>query len=202
MSRVPDDDLHRLVNDPIETALIDGASVESMARELLALRARQAQDTPSDPAAWLYALPEFPDDYGVTVDPRAAVGFRRAGYVVTDLVRAPGAVAVAPTEDEDAAARAVYAAMYDVPVEDWDTEGESVHEKCRAVAAVALAVPPAPSAGEDEAAVERAARAYHEHTRYDGREWDSLFVEEQIAIYTPMRAALAAARGPRTRDDT
>jgi len=62
--------------------------------------------------------------------------------------------------------------------------------------------PPAPSAGEDEAAVERAARAIYAEV-YPGWPWedDDDAAQGRDDCRRAARAAFAAARGPRTQDD-
>ena len=149
---------------------------------------------------------------------------------VAALVRAPGAVAAAPPGDEDltawldgdVATQAVYAAldrtdMHGVP--DMTAHAET-YARLRAGWRL---VPPAPPAGHedeaavqlpalgqlggtrgDEAAVERAARAMFEHDHIGiGRPWDADGTAARLTRKTyreRARAALAAARGPRTPD--
>jgi len=141
-----------------------------------------------------------------------------------------GAVAAAPTEDEEAEAErlAAHGGSVALPWADLtETQKDAWRDRVRH-----RSVPPAPSAGEDEAAVERADDARDpdcvaawpdaESGTYDPRccrfpkscsadsvtpaRWRALGREDMAQRVEAERAAFlddgAAARGPRTQDDT
>jgi len=91
-------------------------------------------------------------------------------------------------------------------------DGYTCQGECRdrapgavAAAPTARAVPPVPSAGEDEAAVERAALTFNAWaTGYPADKaemvWSHTAEHLREDLRTAARAALAAARGPRTQE--
>jgi len=178
--------------------------VISMAAELIALRARRAQDTPSDPAAWGLV---YLDDRlaAATTDIRRRDYWREGGQTVIPLVRAPGAVAAAPTEDEQIEA-------FDADLRSClgNDDGDRIEDVAKGLHSLGYRrlVPPAPSAGEDEAAVERVA-AYLRGCGDEGPEddevdaaWGNGEAAPRPLLRSDLRRLTAAARGPRTQDDT
>jgi len=153
----------------------DAEQVAALVTAYRALRARVAQDTPTEPAAW---RTEYPSGPQFTADPVRLKVWRDQGNTIDPLYDHPAPVAAVPTEgaiDDD-----ILAAAYGPPV------------------------PPAPSTGEDEAAVERAAHCIAGGVgvwRFAGdddrEEW-----REQARAVLSAAPPPAAARGPRTPDDT